>query len=96
MNGLDRWYIIEITGLITPELTMAMESSNIGRALSGDKFYWHNFADEMLKLSASFPEYIFQVSHTFDDMWATYFKEGKKYSVCASLSFPPFDASQLK
>ena len=61
------------------------------------KWYYHD--DDMLKLSALFPDVLFDLygqGEDSEDMWHTYYKNGMMQHCPARIEFDPYDESKLQ
>ena len=62
-----------------------------------DKWYDHD--EDMLVLSIRFPHIVFELhgaGENNDDLWYTYYKNGKKQHCPAIITFDPYDESKLE
>lgn len=60
---------------------------------------WYDFDDDMRKLSELFPDKLFRVDgqgEDLDDIWRTYWKNGKVQESKRTVLYEPFDESKLK
>jgi len=60
---------------------------------------WYNCEEDCKKVSKAFPNQLVTVSgigEEKDDLWVSYFKNGKVQRSSASITFEPFDESKLK
>jgi len=74
--------------------------------ISGYTFYdglnnckWYNCEEDCKKVSKAFPDQLVTVSgigEEKDDLWVSYFKNGKHQRVKAQITFESFDESKLK
>lgn len=64
-----------------------------------DMFKWYDDDDDMLKLSQAFPGVIFKLhgqGEEFEDIWDSYYKDGKMCTYKAKISIPPLNPDDLK
>jgi hypothetical protein len=60
---------------------------------------WYDHEEDMVKLSAKFPEILFELEGTGEqamDLWVKYFKGGKIQRAPAQITFPDFDEKLLE
>ena len=60
---------------------------------------WHDHDGDMILFSEKYPNLLFTVygeGETSDDMWCTYYQNGKSQEVRAKITYEPFDPAKLK
>ena len=60
---------------------------------------WYDHDKDMLRLSLLYPNILFELQgdgEESDDMWVTWYKNGKKQHCPAEIIYPPFDESKLR
>lgn len=60
---------------------------------------WYEYAEDMTKLSAKYPDYLFILSGKGEesgDIWTHYFKGGKSQHCPATIIIDEFDENKLK
>ena len=60
---------------------------------------WYNHEDDMKKLSLAFPDTIFHLygeGESVEDIWHSYFLNGKAQHCPAKITFDEFDVNKLK
>ena len=68
-------------------------------SFSGDCAKWYDHDDDMLELSKQFPETVFCLygeGEYSEDMWYTYYKNGKMQHCPAIITFDKYDESKLE
>lgn len=66
---------------------------------NGEYAKWYDHDDEMLELSKQFPETVFCLygeGEASEDMWYTYYKNGKLQHCPAKITFDEYDESKLE
>lgn len=59
---------------------------------------WYDHDDDMMRLSGRFPDILFSLhgdGENHEDMWETYYLNGRMQYCEAEITYPPFDESQL-
>jgi len=84
------------------ELT-EMLTKEYGFEAWGEQFWrnakWYEHDNDMLELSREYPEVLFDLygdGEDSDDMWHSYYKNGKMQHCPAEITFPPFDEAKLE
>lgn len=79
------------------DLLNVFESGNIV-----DGYYcnakWYDHDDDMMRLSGRFPDILFSLhgdGENREDMWETYYLNGRMQYCEAEITYPPFDESRL-
>ena len=65
----------------------------------GGGLKWYNHREDMVKLSAAFPDILFTLwgrGEESDDLWKQYFLGGKCQIALAVITYPEFDERKLK
>ena len=60
---------------------------------------WYEHDDDMLNLSAEFPDFVFILDgegEGKDDVWRSFYKNGKHYTWKLKYTMPEFEESKLK
>lgn len=60
---------------------------------------WYDYEKDMIEISKQFPGVLFTVSgegEENDDIWRSYFKDGKTQFSKAIITFEPYDEGKLK
>ena len=60
---------------------------------------WYDHDKNMLTLSRTYPDRLFQldgVGEEHDDVWRTYYKDGKSHDAEVITTYEPYDESKLK
>lgn len=60
---------------------------------------WYTYDDDMLELSRLFPSIKFELhgdGEDEEDLWTTYYLNGKKQRCQAQISYDPFDINKLQ
>jgi len=66
---------------------------------AGAGLTWYNHREDMVKLSAAFPDVLFTLwgrGDESDDLWKQYFLGGKCQVAEAIITYPDFDEGELK
>lgn len=90
----------EIQDKVVAALT---EFEIIGYALTSDLYCadcvkWYDHDDDMIKVSKMFPDVLFCLhgeGESNDDLWDTYYLNGKTQDCPATVVYPPFDPAKL-
>lgn len=64
-----------------------------------DEIKWYNHEDDLIAFSEKFPTVLFTLHGAGEekgDLWVKYFKNGQMQRGLPTITFPPFDESQLK
>ena len=72
--------------------------SYLTEALQFDSIKWYEHDKDMIKLSKQYPDYIFKLSGQGEDpqdLWITYYYNGKKQYCPAIITYEEFDRSIL-
>lgn len=67
--------------------------------IQGDSIKWYTADENMLEASKMYPDVIFELSgngEEKEDIWRTYYKNGKKHDAKVSITFEPYDEEKLK
>lgn len=59
---------------------------------------WYDHDDDMMRLSGRFPDILFSLhgdGENQEDMWETYYLNGRMQYCGAEITYPPFDESRL-
>ena len=67
--------------------------------IQGDEIKWYTQDENMLQLSKMYPDVIFELTgngEEKEDIWRTYYKNGKKQEVNVQIVFESYDESKLK
>lgn len=59
---------------------------------------WYDHDEDMMRLSGRFPDILFSLhgdGENQEDMWDTYYLNGRMQYCGAEITYPPFDESQL-
>ena len=83
-------------------LTHAL-TEDLGMECWGDDYFanakWYDHDEDMMALSLRFPGVLFQLygcGEDSDDMWYSYYKDGKMQYCPARIEFDPYDESKLQ
>jgi hypothetical protein len=109
MSNYRHWYV-EIVSIVGPDVVKQIGSNLdtitgfhewelVGRYKTSQLYYlpyakWYSYQENMRKLSALYPEVLFEVSNDDDD-WKLYVKNGKIKEVEAIKTFPEYNESEL-
>lgn len=66
---------------------------------TGETHIWENYEEDMKKISLKFPGAIIVIQgegEERDDVWITYFKDGKAAKYMGQITFPNFNSNDLK
>lgn len=66
---------------------------------SFDAVTWYDHDDDMRKVSAAYPDVLFELNGNGEnsgDIWKTYYKGGKMQHTEATITFDPFDPNKLE
>ena len=97
-------YDAEPPALLVNDLTAEIEKMDVFEEGNiDDGWYvceakWYDHDDDMLLLSHRFPEFLFTLygeGESHDDMWYTYYQDGKMQDAPAQIHFDEFDEKQL-
>lgn len=75
----------------------SFETYGDGVLHSGDRFKWYDHADDLARLSESYPDTVFEMRIVGEDseLWQVYAMNGKRYSQGTAPVWPEVDISRL-